>query len=176
MANNDLSVLVLLSLIMIFSGCTHVISRDLRRNIREKTTIHEVMKDPDIYEGKMVLWGGKILMSINRKEGTLIEVLQLPLDSSDRPKDVDTSGGRFLVLYPGYLDVVIYRQGREITVAGKIKGIRKLPLGEIKYVYPLLKAEEIHLWKIKPEKIRVYHEYPPYPYWYPYWWEYLYCW
>jgi len=40
----------------------------------------------------------------------------------------------------------------------------------------LLKAEDIHLWKIKPEEIKIYHEYPPYPYWYPYWWWYPYCW
>ena len=172
MAKN-LSILVFLSL-MIFSACAPIIPQELKRSIREKITIQGVVKDPDAYKGKMVLWGGEVLRTVNKKEGTMIEVLQLPLDRRDRPKDVDTSGGRFLVIYPGFLDVAIYRPGREITVAGKVQGIRKLPLGEIEYEYPLLKAEEIHLWKIKPEEIKVYHEYPPYPYWYPYWWWYPY--
>ena len=174
MAKN-LSILAFLSL-MIFSGCAPIIPQELKRSIRENITIHEVVKNPDAYKGKMVLWGGEILRTVNKKEGTMIEVLQLPLDRSDRPKDVDASEGRFLVLHPDYLDVAIYRPGREITVVGKIQGIRKLPLGEIEYEYPLLKAEKIHLWKIKPEEIKVYHEYPPYPYWYPYWWWYPYCW
>ena len=162
--------------LMIFSGCAPIIPQELKRNIGKNITIHEVVKNPDACKGKMVLWGGEVLRAVNKKEGTMIEVLQLPLDRSDRPKHVDVSEGRFLVLHPDYLDVAIYRPGREITVVGKIQGIRKLPLGEIEYEYPLLKAEKIHLWKIKPEEIKVYHEYPPYPYWYPYWWWYPYCW
>jgi len=174
MARN-LSILAFLSL-MILSSCAPIIPQELKKSLTEEITIHEVVKDPDLCKGKMVLWGGVILRAVNKKEGTMIEVLQLPLDRSDRPKDVDTSGGRFLVMYPGFLDVAIYRPGREITVVGKIQGIRKLPLGEIEYKYPLLRAEKIHLWKIRPEEIKVYHEYPPYPCWYPYWWWCPYCW
>ena len=162
-------------LFLIPSGCATIIKpQELRGITQEKAALTQVVKSPEAYKGRTVLWGGRILRAVNKKGGTMIEILQLPLDSSDRPKDVDTSGGRFLVMYPGYLDVAIYRPGREITVAGKVQGIRKLPLGEIEYDYPLLKASKIHLWKVRPETIEVHHEYWPYPYCYPCWWAYPY--
>ena len=172
-----ISVLFLLSTIG-FSGCATIIKpHDLRDMGADRAIgLSQVVKNPEAYKGKIALWGGEILRSVNKKEGTLIEVLQLPLDRSDRPKEVDASEGRFLVLNPGYLDVAIYREGREITVAGEVQGVETLPLGEIEYIYPFLKAKKIHLWEIRPETIKVYHEYPSYPCRYPYWWGYPYWW
>ena len=151
------------------SACAPIISPELRREVKEEITLSQVRKDPDPCKGKVVIWGGKIVGAANKREGTLIEVLQLPLNRSDRPKEVDTSEGRFLILHPDYLDVAIYREGREITVAGEVQGVETLPLGEIEYIYPFLKAKKIHLWELRPETIKVYHEYPLYPYWRPYW-------
>ena len=164
----NLFILLLLSS-MIFSGCASIMKpQELRDVSVENIALGQVIKNPEDYKGKTVLWGGKIMRAVNKKEGTLIEVLQLPLDRSDRPKDVDASEGRFLVLQD-YLDVAIYRQGREISVIGEVQGVKTLPLGEIEYVYPFLKARTIHLWEIRPETIKVYHGYPLYPYWLRYW-------
>ena len=162
---------ILLGLAFFASGCAPVISKGLRAQIDEEILFEEVIQDPEAYQGKMVLWAGVIIGAKNRKEGTLIEVLQKPADMVGRPKDVDRSGGRFLALYDGYLDIAIYAQGREVTVAGEIKGKRTLPLDEIEYAYPLISVKEIHLWSLE-SKERVY----PYPYWhyYPWWWYYPY--
>ena len=157
--------------LIIFSACApSVVPKELKKSINTKITISDVVKNFDKYKEKMVLWGGKILRVVNKKEGTMIEVLQLPLDRNKRPKDVDISGGRFLVIHSGFLDGAIYRPGRDITVVGRICDIRKLPIGEIEYKYPVIKPKKIHLWKINPEEIKVYHEYPSYPCGYPYWW------
>jgi len=61
--------------LMIFSGCAPIIPQELKRNIGKNITIHEVVKNPDAYKGKMVLWGGEVLRAVNKKEGTMIEVL-----------------------------------------------------------------------------------------------------
>lgn len=159
-------------------SCAPAISPELRREIREEISLSLMKGDPGAHQGKSVLWGGKIIKAENKKEGTLIEVLELPLDRSRRPKNVDSSEGRFLALYPEYLDTAIYRPGREVTVIGEVEGTKILPLGEINYTYPLIRAEKIHLWEKRAESIRVFHEYPFYPYWYgypygwghPYWW------
>jgi outer membrane lipoprotein len=101
----------------------------------------------------------------------MIEVLQKPADTRGKPKDVDESEGRFLALYPGYLDVAIYNGGRKVTVAGEIQGKKIQRLGEIDYTYPLISAKEIHLWPVE-KKDRVYYPCPSwhYPWWYgPYW-------
>ena len=172
----NLLIVYFLSL-LIFSGCVHIISPELKREVDREITLSRVAENPDAYKGKVVLWGGKIIRTVNKKEGTQIEVLQLPLDINDRPKKVDTSEGRFLILCPDYLDAAIYRQGREVTVVGEIQGVKKLPLGEIEYVYPFLKSKKIHLWKVRPESVDVYHHFP-YPYSYPFGWGWYppYCW
>ncbi len=128
-------------------------------------SLRQVIKDPDFYKGEVVLWGGVIIESKNLKKGTQVVVLEKDLDIWGRPKESDKSGGRFIVLYPGYLDAAIYRRDREITVAGEIIGREVQPLHEIEYTYPLLSPREIHLWR-EMEKA----EHPPWPY--PWWWDY----
>jgi len=162
------------------TGCAPVISKPLREQVAKGLTLSEVLKSPEVYKGKIILWSGVIINSVNLKEGTMIEVLQKPADRQGKPKDVDQSEGRFLVLYPDYLDVAIYRRGRKVTVAGEIQGKRIQPLGEIDYIYPLISAKEIHLWPV--EKEERFYPYPCWHYpwwygpfwywgpWYPYWW------
>ena len=152
-------------------GCAPVISKQLRGQVARELTLGEVLKNPETYKGKTVLWSGVIISSVNLKEGTMIEVLQKPADMQGKPKDVDESEGRFLALYPGYLDVAIYNGGRKVTVAGEVQGKKIQRLGEIEYTYPLISAKEIHLWPVE-KKDRVYYPCPSwhYPWWYgPYW-------
>ncbi len=161
---------LLVFLLLISLGCAPAISKQLRREVSRNITFKEVIKDPEIYKGKVVLLSGVILGSKNTKEGTLIEMLQKPADIEGRPKAVDESDGRFLALYDGYLDVAIYSRGREAVVAGEVRGKRILPLGEIDYTYPLISIKEIHLFKVRKEE-RIY----PYPHWwYSPWWHYPY--
>ena len=110
---------------MLLSGCATVVSKQLLTQA-QRIEFDEIIKDPDAYTGKVVVLSGIILDSKNSKEGTLLEVLQVPADSSLRPKDMDKSKGRFLALYKGFLDVAVYRRGREVTIGGKITGKRVL--------------------------------------------------
>jgi len=142
-----------------FNGCAPVISKQLREQVAKELTLSVVAKAPEAYKDKTVLWSGVIISSVNLKEGTIIEVLQKPADTKGKPKDVDESEGRFLALYPGYLDVAIYNGGRKVTVAGEVQGKKIQRLGEIEYTYPLISAKEIHLWPVE-KKDRVYYPCP----------------
>lgn len=162
---------ILLGFMFFTSGCAPVISKGLRAQVDKEILFEEVIQDPDAYQGKIVLWGGVIIAAKNQREGTLIEVLRTATDMNGRPKDVDRSEGRFLALYDGYLDVAIYAQGREVTVAGEIMEKRVLPLDEIEYIYPVISVKEIHLWSPK-SKDRFYpyhHWHYPWGWYYPYW-------
>lgn len=164
MKKGSLLNILFFGLILLVSGCA-VMSKELRTEAEKDLSFEEVFKDPDLHKGKVVIWGGTIVDSKNTKDGTLLEVLQKPLDLVGEPRDVDQSGGRFLALYEGFLDIAIYTKGREITVGGLVQGKRVMPLGEIRYTYPVILVKEIHLW---PEVSR--DRVPPYPYWgYPYW-------
>ena len=150
--------------LILISGCAGVISDNIRGQVNEAATLKTIRDDPTSHTGEMVLWSGEIIGVKNEKAGTLIEIIQKPSDYQDRPKQVDTSEGRFIALYSGYLDGAIYKKGRELTVAGRLKGQRVLPLDDIEYTYPVVLIEEIHLW---PERKQT-----PYPQYYhdPFWW------
>ena len=149
------------------AGCAHVISTEVRNQVDEGITFRQVFQSPDAYKGKVVVWGGTIINTTHQKEGTLVEVLQKPLDIEEQPEDVDRSEGRFLVFHEGFLDDAVYAKGRRITVAGEVIGSRKMPLGEIEYTYPVVTIRELHLW---PERSK--ERYAPYPYWYyPGWYD-----
>jgi len=54
--------------------------------------------------------GGDILSTRNLTEGPLFKVLQKPLDTTDRPLDMDRTEGHCMVLCEGYLDPAVYKQ------------------------------------------------------------------
>lgn len=164
----------------LFLSCVPL-SKEVLRQVDESLTFSGVQKDPQMFVGKTVLWGGVIVKITNRQDETILEVRQSELDVEKRPKNLDSSAGRFIVRQAGFLDPAIYKEGRQITVAGEIAGKETLPLGGIQYTYPVILAKEIHLWeKIDPRFYRYpYWDYPPFwgpygsPYWRyrpPYWW------
>lgn len=157
----SISFVVLLSI----TGCAPVISKQVREQVNPNITADEVFKDPERYKGETIIVSGNIIETENTKEGTLIKILQHPATSRGRPKDVDTSAGRFLASVDHYLDPVIYAKGRAITIAGEVQGIQTLPVGEVQYTYPVIHAREIYIW---PVEKRYYS--PDYHYHDPFWW------
>ncbi len=153
--------LVLVTLSLLIAGCSPF-SKAVRQQVDEGVTFAEAQRDPDRFIGKKVLWGGLIIETTNTEGGTLIKVRQADLDFETRPRDLDTSNGRFLVRQSGFLDPAIYAEGREITAFGEIVGKEDVPLGEIRYTYPVVRLGKLHLW----EKRQVY------PYYDPWFWDY----
>jgi len=152
-------------LFILLQGCLPI-SKQLRTQADKKLTFQQVFQNPDAYKGKIVIWGGEVVETINQKDGTtLIVVLQRPLDWTEEPQ-FRRSEGRFIILVQGYVDPYVFRRGRRITVAGEILGKKVMHLGELEYPYPLLLSKQIYLWGEY-----YYYPYPwYYPYWYPYWW------
>lgn len=161
-----------ITLVMLLSvlGCAPVISGTLRDQVDKNLTFGEVFKDPEAHKGSVVVWAGVVIEAKNTQEGTLIQILQRPADFFGAPGQTDRTGGRFLALYPSYLDVAVYSKGREVTVGGVIEGKRVMPLGEIRYAYPLVLVKEIYLWPDTSKERLAPYPYPGYPWWYdPFW-------
>ena len=147
----------------LLSGCVHAVSRDVLKEVEREITFSALIENPAAYQGRVVLLGGVIVNTVNKQEGTLLEVYQTSLNREGKPTDTDRSGGRFLALYQGFLDSEIYKEGRRVTIAGTVQGEKVRSLGEIEYRYPYLLVKELHLWeKEKPV------QYEPYPWglWY----------
>jgi outer membrane lipoprotein len=165
--NGPQKFLLIIFVILFLTGCSHVISKDLRQQIDPAITVKQVFDNPDAYKGKMILWGGEIIQTMNQKDGsTLIEVFQTPLGWREEPKETKasvTSEGRFLIQFPTYVDSYLYRRGRKITVAGEVQGAMTKTLDEMNYRFPVIVSKQIHLWDeySNPTPTSSYYYYDP---------------
>ena len=151
-------------IICIFSllalSCAHVISKEHRDEAVKDLRFDQLTDNTEAYFNKMFIFGGIIAETKLTGKGTEIEVVQSPLDKFGNIIDEDVSEGRFIITTTKYLDPLIYRKGRDITVAGVLSGSKKGLIGEIEYTYPVFEARELYLFK--EEECFPY----PYPYWY----------
>jgi outer membrane lipoprotein len=157
------SALMIFLLSILWPACGPVISKNLRTQADLNLTFQEVFQNPEAYKGKIVIWGGEIVQTINQnEETTLIEISERSLSWQEEPKESSPSIGKFLVLVEKHLDPFIYQKGKEITVAGKIIGEKTQRSGEKEYRYPFLLAKQIFLWR---ENYPYYYD-PYFPWWF----------
>ena len=83
----------MLLILILGAGCQTVVPPELAKEVTPGLNLTEVLGHPEKYKGNTVLWGGRIIHSVNKAKGTLIEVLEHPLDYEDRPKDTDKTRG-----------------------------------------------------------------------------------
>lgn len=136
-------------------------------------TFAQLKESPESHRGKVVLFGGEVLSAKRLKDGTRIEVLQLPLGEGNEPQPNRlATEGRFLAVEPQALDPAALPPRTRVTIVGEVSGSRSMPIDEVEYVYPVLTIKQLHAWG-PPAEIRYYPRpiVPPYYYfWGPYWW------
>ena len=111
-------------------------------------TFTQVKTVPDSYKGQTVTFGGEVLGARRLREGTRIEILQLPLTSSLSPtSDLTRSEGRFIAMQREFLDPATIPYGTFVTVTGELAGAITLPLDETEYSYPIVEIKNLHVWK-----------------------------
>ena len=148
------------------TGCQHLVSETVRQQSKPPLAFAQLRQQPEAYAGRVVILGGDILLTTNKKDTTWLEILQKPLDPYEVPRQTDATGGRFIVTCPGYLDPAIYTKGRRATFAGKVLGKHNGQIGERPYTYPLISCLEHHLLP-KDEPVVVYHTYDDlFPFWF----------
>ncbi|MCH8505619.1 MAG: Slp family lipoprotein [Ectothiorhodospiraceae bacterium] len=107
--------------------------------------------------GETVVWGGRIIQAQPLEDATQLEVLAYPLQRNQQPDTGKSSQGRFLGYYPGYLEPADYASDRLITVTGPLREAHTGRVGEADYRYPVINADDIHLW---PEQQQVRRDEP----------------
>ncbi|NLN60221.1 MAG: Slp/YeaY family lipoprotein [Deltaproteobacteria bacterium] len=157
-------------------------SQEMMREVQKDVAFTDVLAAPDAFTGQSVIWGGVIIETVARADDTLVIVRQANLDFQKQPMNTDTSSGRFMIRYSGFLDPAIYTGDREVTVIGRVAGKEERPVGDFRYTYPVIESREIRLWGKRKPKSPYYYDpwyWGPYPYhpwhyrpWYrnPYWW------
>lgn len=128
------------------TACTLPISQPSLDLVDRDISFSALHQDPDRYVGRYLLLGGMIAAVRNTSTGSELEVVQFATDRNGRITATDNSGGHFLVQLATFSEPAVY-QGRLVTLVGKVKGQVQARLDEIDYLYPVLTAQEIHLWK-----------------------------
>ncbi|KAA3621005.1 MAG: hypothetical protein DWQ08_14770 [Proteobacteria bacterium] len=90
-----------------------------------------------------VNWGGRIIALRSVGETTEFEILSYPLGSGGRPDTGGASDGRFIAVRDGFVDPLIYDEGRVVTLIGRIESFRDGTVGEQSYRWPVVKVLEI---------------------------------
>ncbi len=138
------ALLLLLSLFPL--GCTQVISKQAISESESNVYFQDLVRNPEKYLGRKVILGGTIVAVHNGPQEGHLEILQRPLGYQYEPELGDRTDGRFLVMYPHFIDPEVYRKDRKITVAGEVLGGRNQPLDQISYRYPVISMKENYLW------------------------------
>ncbi|MCL4469248.1 MAG: Slp family lipoprotein [Deltaproteobacteria bacterium] len=142
------SMLLVISLIAV-AGCAREIPENIISNVDTAITFSMLIKDPSGYKGKTVMTGGEVISSVNESSGTTsLEIMELPLERDYKPEKGDRSSGRFIAVYPGYLETHIFRPGRFVTVVGVVEAPQKGTIGSMPYVFPVIDTTYIKLWPI----------------------------
>lgn len=110
-------------------------------------TYEQVASNPEITKNKIAQWGGVVASVENQKDSTLVEMVYYPLRSYGRPSVGKESIGRFRVYVNGFLDPMVYQQGRSMTFSGAVVGTEEGLVGEHNYIFPTLQASGYHLWE-----------------------------
>jgi outer membrane lipoprotein len=129
-----------------------VIPEELEPLVDRAVPFHEVAAAPDSYQGKIVVFGGEVLKAKRLKDGTQIELLQLPLDKGERPiLDRQQSQGRFLAIQREFLDPATIVQGTHMTIVGELTKAQVEHLDDVEYRYPVLIVQHLHAWPARSD-------------------------
>ena len=138
---------IVLGISLLIQSCTYAISPEIADQADKTLSFRQLQADPDTFKGKIIILGGIIAQTSSIEQGTMIEIVEKPLDYWGKPKRTETTEGRFLVLHVGALDPIIFSPGREITVAAEIEGTRSKALEGVEYSYPVVISKELKLWE-----------------------------
>jgi outer membrane lipoprotein len=160
------------ALLVTLTGCASTQEAGDGSDAQTQTlTFLQVKAAPDSLKGQAVVFGGVVLTARRLKDGTRIEILQLPLDRSTRPGyDLIQSQGRFIALQREFLDPATLPPGTRLTVTGEVSGSVTLPLDETDYTYPVIDIKRLHVWSRSEDVVPCVRPcMGPGPYWGPYW-------
>lgn len=149
--------------VMVVSGCA---SNPIAKNLREQSrplTLNQVTANPKTTSGTIVIWGGRIIETVNNTNGGAIYVLQRPLRRGEKPVNDDiVTGGRFIAVSHEHLDPATFSSGRLITIAGRIIGVRNERVQNAYNLYPVVDVKQTYVWATRPKQ-QYYYYYGQYP-------------
>jgi outer membrane lipoprotein len=151
-------IITLTAALFLTAGCNTImpepIQTDAQVNLVEFDQVNSVKGE---YLSKQARWGGMIAKVINLEGKSVLEVVHFDLSDGGKPKVNRESKGRFKVYVDGFVDPLVYQQGKLITALGHIGEAEAGQIGEYEYQFPTLSDANVYLWKkTRPLEIAYY--------------------
>jgi outer membrane lipoprotein len=161
---------ILLATLFFAVACAPVFKEEIMANSTINPVPAELNSSPESFKGKMFIFGGRIVNTRTTKDGMVIEAIFLNVDSRGNIDENNRYVGRFLAILPkekGLIDPLIFRTGKDVTIAGIYRGIRTQMMDKLEYGYSYFEIAAMRLWE---ENAYYYGPvfYTPYPQFY--WW------
>ncbi len=109
-------------------------------------SLKQVTANIDLYQGKPVRWGGKIIAVENTEQQSELMVVQFPLNRVARPVESDNSAGRFIIRSPNFLDPEVYKQDSFITALGQVVDQKKITVDQKQLILPVIQLIKEQRW------------------------------
>ena len=136
--------------LLLASCATPVLRSDLLQRGLRDVPMARIVQSPSPYVGKLFILGGSIVSTTLSDRGSLLEVIDMPVDANGYFIEATPTAGRFLAFYArelGVLDPVVYRAGRKVTLAGEFVELRPGRIGEMEYAFPYFDIRQLYLWE-----------------------------
>ena len=136
--------------VVLIAGCAaqRVVPDELEPLVDRTITFEQIVAAPESYQGRVLILGGEVLKTKRLKDGTQIELLQLPLDKDERPiLNRQRSQGRFFALQQEFLDPATIAEGTKMTIVGEVSGAKTDYLDEVEYRYPVVIIKHLYTWQ-----------------------------
>lgn len=137
----------LLLAVVFFSGCS-IVPDSIE--VPEGTTLISYSKAVTSgaqVQGQKARWGGLIVGVENKPNKTYIEVAHFPLNHYGKPSTGGETAGRFKVMIDGFVDPIVFEEGRAATFLGALTAPTAGMVGEQPYIYPTIIADDYHMWR-----------------------------
>ena len=160
---SQINLLICAGFMVLLSACSSRIPPGISEPVAGSVEVAQVRSDPDGFYSSKVRWAGILLSVENTESQSKLTIVSFPTSDEGRPIVSADSPGRFIAVVDEFLEPLVYRENREITVVGRIGRPESGKIGEYEYDFPVVNVDEFYLWPKRVERPAY-----PYPYYRPY--------
>lgn len=131
---------------LLLSACSSI-PENLESDSATLVTDYQIWRHTDPSKKFDVRLGGMVIKVDNQKETTRLEVVNIPLDKSGRPRLDQKPQGRFVAYLDGFIDPVNVAPKTFVTFLGKTQNNEPGKIGEYEYEYPVMKVNQLRVWQ-----------------------------
>jgi len=108
--------IVFLLLLALSAGCASKPASSISLAVVDDVSLTQARDDADAYLGSTVRWGGVVTEVENKADETWVFLVSRALKDNEEPITDGQSEGRFIASFSGFIDPLVYKAGRPLTV------------------------------------------------------------